>query len=196
KEKFAFKHREGVPNLYDPEDEEFQAQLENQDFEERFKPEKQKDRVYILPDREDPSDSPSGNKPTEPTNEELACPRGHRNYAGFLTMAPNTTQKAQLLYDLLRPTREHFRYCIGFSPTKTEGDECYLCQHRDIQDEINDLHGYTQLENVPKLIRILYLDHKMLYWDSVWDDTSFGPRVRLGKGVLGRKQTDGQMTWC
>lgn len=119
RERFERKFPDGGPGFYDTEDEEFQAKRE-EEGDGVFKPDRKSEKVNVLPDL---SGTSSGIA-TKDSKEEKLCPRGHRNYAGFLTTAPNTVQQAQLLYDLLRPTREHFKSVIGTYPPKTAGDEC------------------------------------------------------------------------
>lgn len=225
KKRFDKKYPNGAPNDYDTEDEEYRAQVANmpqveQDvLAERSEPvhesenevktkmevtpvkrrgrKKQKvehstsaSKLFIFPD-DQPSPASSS-----PKKKDAVCPRGHREYAGFLTIAPNTVDDAQLLYDLLAPTREHFKTCTDFEPPKTEGDECYKCQHRDIQDALNEWHAeQPSLGNKPvvKLVGILWIDDDMLWWNTVWDRNWFGPNPKCE--LLGQMQTDGVCEW-
>ncbi|KAL9002745.1 MAG: hypothetical protein Q9188_004345 [Gyalolechia gomerana] len=225
KKRFEKKYPNGAPNFYDAEDEEFQARFGNQDEEEQelttndVKPAHESEeeaprsakrpkaehstpkgtKIFVLPDHKAPSATPPGMKATQ-WNEDAVCPRYHRNYAGFLTTAPKNVEKAQLLYDLLQPTREHFRSCTGSYPPKTEADECYMCQQRDIQDSLNDFHvrahgPHFSHVHVVKLIRVLWLDREVLYWNTNWDEAWFGPRPVFPNSTVGRVQHDGVTTW-
>ncbi|KAL8719522.1 MAG: hypothetical protein Q9225_003489 [Loekoesia sp. 1 TL-2023] len=225
KKRFEKKYPNGAPNDYDSEDEEYRAQKANMPQPEKELPmehsepveesedgsnaedatpvkrrgrKKQKvehptpatKKLFIFPD-----DQPS--PASSPPPEHEVCRRGHREYAGFFTVAPNTVYDAQLLYDLLAPTREHFKTCTDFEPPKTEGDECYKCQHRDIQNALNEWHAeQPSLVNKPvvKLVGILWIDDDTLWWNTKWDNKWFGPRLEC-EFLLGRTQTDGILEW-
>lgn len=148
-------------------------------------------KLYILPDPHTPLD------PTVGKVKYAECYQGHRNYAGFVTTAPNSVVDAQLLYDLLEPTRRHFKLCTEFEPARTEGDECYNCQHRQIQDELLEWHrkqpGLAEEVQVCMLIKILYIDDDNLYWNVPWNMEWFGEAP--GRDLLGRSQNDGIFQW-
>ncbi|KAL8972661.1 MAG: hypothetical protein Q9197_002683 [Variospora fuerteventurae] len=220
KKEFDKKHPYGLPNDYDTEDAEYHAQeaslaatpgwamLEKEsadanEFNVKKEPavastkhNKQKKQkrgssrpshkhLYVLSDEQMPSRA-----------RTAKCPGGHQNYAGFVTTAPNSVEDAQLLYDLLAPTRRHFQSCTLFEACRTEGDECYSCQHRQIQYELNDWHRQQPgLEEVPvcRLIRILYVDEQMLYWNGKWEYKWFGEPP--SRELLARTQTDGELYW-
>ncbi|KAL8941012.1 MAG: hypothetical protein Q9216_002492 [Gyalolechia sp. 2 TL-2023] len=225
KRRFQLHYPNGAPNDYDTEDEEFSAKCGDQqgldeelstddvdvepedesEEEARRSTKRQKlacstpksTKIFVLPDHESPSPSPIGMTASR-WEKTAACPRDHSNYAGFLTTAPNNVKGAQLLYDLLQPTREHFRSCTGFYPPKTQADECYSCQHRDIQDALNQYHATEPVREfymVVKLIRILWLDREVLYWNTNWNEGWFGPRLVFSNDELGREQHDGVSTW-
>lgn len=218
-------HPHGVPNDYDTEDEEYQAQEaslpatptlptteENKSADTKFvnvkgNPalasakgsgrKKQKTdpslpafkNFYVLSDATAPN-------PVLGKGKKAQCPGGHRNYAGFVTTAPNSVEDAQLLHDLLAPTRRHFRSCTRREASRTEGDECYNCQHRQIQDELNDWHcDQPGLDYVPVciLVRILYVNDRMVYWNVKWNSKWFGQRPY--NTLLARAQTDGHRYW-
>ena len=221
KKKFDRMYPDGASKDYDTEDEEYHAQQANlpstmqelhkedaNPIEEptdeikaepditpvkRRKTKKQKteNSIHILPD--EPSQASS------PVNEETyaTCRRLHRNYAGFFTTAPNSVTDAQLLYDLLLPTREHFKTCTSFYPPETNGDDCYKCQHRDIQNALVKWHAeQTNLHDAPvvRLIGISYIDEDLVWWNNKWHTDWFGSPLE-GTKVLGRKQTDGTWKW-
>ncbi|KAL9601202.1 MAG: hypothetical protein Q9219_002702 [cf. Caloplaca sp. 3 TL-2023] len=152
------------------------------------------ERVHLLSDNE--------NYPVLPRSRlmqqgDAVCRRRHRNYAGFLTTAPNTVADAQLLYDLLGPTRIHFESCTETKAPMTEADECYTCQWRDIQNALNVWHTEgLELNDIQviKLIGIAYIDDEILYWNTNWVNEWFGPRPR-NSDALDRKQCDGINTW-
>ncbi|KAL8958286.1 MAG: hypothetical protein Q9193_004629 [Seirophora villosa] len=218
-------HPHGVPNDYDTEDEEYQAQEssppatptlptteENKSADTKFvnlkgnpalasakasAPKKQKTdsslpafkNFYVLSDANSPN-------PVVDNGKKALCPGGHRNYAGFVTTAPTSVADAQLLHDLLAPTRRHFRSCTRLEAPRTEGDECYNCQHRQIQDELNDWHcDQPGLDYVPvcRLVGILYVNDRMLYWNTKWNSKWFGERPH--NALLARAQTDGHRYW-
>ncbi|KAI4114214.1 MAG: hypothetical protein LQ338_008031 [Usnochroma carphineum] len=148
--------------------------------------------LYVLPEKDA---SPALGLECE-KREVAQCPQRHRNYAGFLTTAPNSVTDAQLLYDLLAPTRHHFQRCTEFDAPRTEGDECYKCQHRAIENALNEWHateGPGEEAPVCKLIGIRYVDDDMLYWNEVWNTTWYGEAP--GPELLGRRQTDGVYYW-
>ncbi|KAL9024065.1 MAG: hypothetical protein Q9196_006787, partial [Gyalolechia fulgens] len=209
KRRFDKKYPDGGPKDYDTEDEVFRVTFGNQqepeqglppveDSEEEAPrraaetqvgpPTLSSKRLFVLPDHE-----------ATLWNEDVVCPRYHRNYAGFLTTGPNNLTRAQLIYDLLQPTREHFRSCTGSYPPKTAGDECYTCQHGDIQDALNEFHvrahgPHLSYVQVVKLIGILWLDREVLYWNNNWDEAWFGPRLVFSKDTLAQEQHDGVTT--
>ncbi|KAI4085833.1 MAG: hypothetical protein LQ344_008093 [Seirophora lacunosa] len=217
-------HPHGVPNDYDTEDEEYQA-LEaslpatpplpttekNKSADTKFvnlkgNPapasakasgrKKQKTdpmpafkNFYVLSDATSPN-------PVLDKGKKAQCPGGHRNYAGFVTTAPNSVEDAQLLHDLLAPTRRHFQKCTRLEAPRTEGDACYNCQHRQIQDDLVDWHcDQPGLDYVPvcQLVRILYVNDRMLYWNVKWNSKWFGERPH--NALLARLQTDGHRYW-
>ncbi|KAL9014482.1 MAG: hypothetical protein Q9173_000862 [Seirophora scorigena] len=226
KKAFDKSHPHGVPNDYDTEDEEYQAQEtslpatpilptteENKSADTNYvnlegnpavasakasgrkKQKTQPSRpafknLYVL------SDEPTSPKQVLDKGKKAKCPCGHRNYGGFVTTAPNSVEDAQLLHDLLAPTRRHFRSCTRFDAPRTEGDECYNCQHRQIQDDLIDWHCQQPgLEDVPvcRLIRILYVDEQTLYWNVKWNSKWFGERPN--PEMLAQAQTDGERYW-
>ncbi|KAL8654318.1 MAG: hypothetical protein Q9226_003480 [Calogaya cf. arnoldii] len=105
------------------------------------------------------------------------CPRKHKDYAGFLSRAPNTTREAQLLYDLLRPTRVHYEKNTGLAAPETYADECYKCQLADLQNAMIEWHeSHRQFKKLApaKLIGLQYVESGELYWNTNWVDTWFG----------------------
>lgn len=127
-------------------------------------------RLWVLPDEGDPVDA-------DAEKVRAKCHGGHRNYAKFLTAAPSSVQEAQMVYEMLEPTRRHFRVCTGFDTGRTEGDDCYLCQYWQIQRELNEWHRddpFKEEFEVPMLVRVLYVDDSTLYWNVPWNRCDFG----------------------
>ncbi|KAL8847306.1 MAG: hypothetical protein Q9221_007651 [Calogaya cf. arnoldii] len=127
--------------------------------------------VLVLPGESSPGSDHQENK-TRPM-----CPRKHNEYAGFLSRAPNTVREAQLLYDLLRPTRVHYEKNTGMVAPETYADECYKCQLADLQNAMIDWHeAHRQFNKLApaKLIGLQYVENGELYWNTNWVDTWFG----------------------
>ncbi|KAL8728054.1 MAG: hypothetical protein Q9166_005654 [cf. Caloplaca sp. 2 TL-2023] len=126
--------------------------------------------ALMLPDHVDPGAGQA---------QRPICPRRHKDYAGFLTRAPTNVKEAQLLYDLLRPSRIHFHGCTSEEAPKTEADECYICQLADIQDAILVWHeSRPRWKSLPpaKIVGLQYVDQGELYWNSGWVDEWYGPQ--------------------
>ncbi|KAL8686503.1 MAG: hypothetical protein Q9218_007057, partial [Villophora microphyllina] len=125
------------------------------------------------------------------------CPGKHTEYAGFLTVAPNDVGDAQILFELLAPSRFHFEQLTGKWPDFTEGDECYKCQHTDLQEQATEWHAREvdhPEKDAPMLVGLKYAIGEMLYWNSLWVETWFGPRPYVE--TLLQKQTDGEHVWA
>ncbi|KAL8926709.1 MAG: hypothetical protein Q9208_002783 [Pyrenodesmia sp. 3 TL-2023] len=144
-------------------------------------------RLWVLPNEGDPVDA-------EAEKRRSKCHGGHRNYAKLLTTAPSSVQEAQMVYDLLEPTRRHFKFCTGCDAAPTEGDDCYQCQYRQIQSELNDWHRADRSIDpmqVCMLVRVLYVDDSALYWNVPWNRHIFGRapcREQLGlKQIAGER---------
>ncbi|KAL8671911.1 MAG: hypothetical protein Q9168_003604 [Polycauliona sp. 1 TL-2023] len=119
------------------------------------------------------------------------CPRRHQEYAGFLSRAPGNTSEAQLLYDLLLPTRVHFEQNTKTAAPETYGDECYKCQFSDLQNAMIDWHedlvgSDERYENMvsARLIGIQYVENGELYWNTDWTEEWFGPQPMVGPDEL------------
>ncbi|KAL8831951.1 MAG: hypothetical protein Q9170_005077 [Blastenia crenularia] len=125
------------------------------------------------------------------------CPGGHWNYAGFFTTAPNNVPDAQLVFDLLEPTREHFKSCTGgLEPPRTEAGECYNCQHRDIQNALNEWHAQHIIlgdEPAEQLVKISYHEATYVYCFNNWDANRLGPG--FVRDDLALEQHDGVWVW-
>ncbi|KAI4280224.1 MAG: hypothetical protein L6R38_004611 [Xanthoria sp. 2 TBL-2021] len=122
-----------------------------------------------------PGDSSPDSKSEKDTRP--MCPRRHKEYAGFLSRAPSNTREAQLLYDLLRPTRVHYEKNTELVAPETYGDECYKCQLSDLQNAMIDWHeSYERFKNMEpaKLIGLQYVENGELYWNTNWRDAWFG----------------------
>ncbi|KAL8713723.1 MAG: hypothetical protein Q9220_002249 [cf. Caloplaca sp. 1 TL-2023] len=124
----------------------------------------------------------------------VMCPRHHLSN-GFLTKAPSSVKEAQLLYELLEPSRFHYDQCTYRTAPETFGDECYRCQHADLQDAMNEFQRmHRKIRNqVPiKLFGLQYVDDKLFHWSGGWVENWFGPRLRM---MGGRKHNDGERVW-
>ncbi|KAL8856667.1 MAG: hypothetical protein Q9178_006734 [Gyalolechia marmorata] len=124
--------------------------------------------ILVLPD-----DSRADAK----TEERKMCPRRHKEYAGFLTRAPSNIKEAQLLYDLLRPSRIHYEMNTRQVAPETFGDECYKCQSSDLQNSVIDwheLHPVFEAMEPAKLIGLQYVVNGELYWNTDWNEAWFG----------------------
>ncbi|KAL8811533.1 MAG: hypothetical protein Q9200_001725 [Gallowayella weberi] len=110
------------------------------------------------------------------------CPRLHKDHGGFLTRAPSNVKQAQLLYDLLAPSRVNFTQNTGEVAPQTFGDECYKCQWADIQDSLNEWHeahdAYEAMAPA-KIIGLQYVENGKLYWNADWKESWFGPQPKL-----------------
>ncbi|KAL8951284.1 MAG: hypothetical protein Q9222_002739 [Ikaeria aurantiellina] len=133
--------------------------------------------------------------PAPEVNESRrVCPRRHLSN-GFLTKAPSSVEEAQLLYDLLSPSRIHYHGCTSTTPPETFGDECYKCQHADLQDAMNDWQQqHPQIrDSMPiKLFGLQYVDSKLFHWGGAWVMEWFGPRLPI---MGGRQHNDGERVW-
>ena len=122
-----------------------------------------------------PGESSPG--PNSEQESRPMCPRRHKDYAGFLSRAPGNSREAQLLYDLLRPTRVHYEKNTELVAPETCGDECYHCQFRDLQNAMIDWHeSYEKFDTMApaKLVGLQYVENGELYWNTNWRDEWFG----------------------
>ncbi|KAI4276060.1 MAG: hypothetical protein LQ337_002762 [Flavoplaca oasis] len=197
KKNFDRLHPKGLDD-YDTEDEEYArkpvlpltdhthtgAEPTGENAHAQFVKPGRRKRVGSLP-RKDirvlPGDS-SPNSPSDVTARPI-CPRRHKEYAGFLSRAPNNAREAQLLYDLLQPTRIHFEMNTKQVAPETYGDECYKCQFSDLQNAMIDWHeaqvdSYERFKEMlpAKLIGLQYVENGELYWNTNWRNVWFGPQ--------------------
>lgn len=126
--------------------------------------------------------------PNDPVSTEQAhdlrpiCPRRHKDHGGFLTRAPNKMKEAQLLYDLLGPSRIHYERNTSEAAPETFVDECYKCQWADIQDSLNEWHEAHEVYRTlapAKIIGLQYVEHGELYWNADWNEAWFGPQPKV-----------------
>ncbi|KAL8675924.1 MAG: hypothetical protein Q9186_007502 [Xanthomendoza sp. 1 TL-2023] len=136
--------------------------------------------IRILP--HDPATDGQGVQDTRPI-----CPRRHKDHGGFLTRAPSNFKEAQLLYDLLGPSRIHYTKNTGDVAPQTFGDECYKCQWADIQDSLNEWHeacdAYKAMAPA-KIVGLQYVEKGNLYWNADWKKAWFGPQPKLNPDNL------------
>ncbi|KAL8771540.1 MAG: hypothetical protein Q9209_002982 [Squamulea sp. 1 TL-2023] len=120
----------------------------------------------------------AGEMPTDSERQQRTiCPRHHQDYAGFLTRAPSNVREAQLLYDLLGPSRYHYQMNTSKVAPETFADECYKCQFSDLQNAVIDwheMHPILKPMDPAKLIGLQYVVDGQLYWNTDWNETWFG----------------------
>lgn len=148
--------------------------------------------AYILPNT--PPASPVFQREVS-SSLKFQCPRQHAQITPFVTTAPNSVEDAQLVYDLLKPTRFHFEKMTGTKPPVTEADECYNCQFTDIDDALKEWHDeHKPLRGMRrgKLVGLDGIDEDYFYWNKKWVEAWYGPKVYLEDT---RMQTDRIEEW-
>ncbi|KAL8805662.1 MAG: hypothetical protein Q9182_001806 [Xanthomendoza sp. 2 TL-2023] len=115
------------------------------------------------------------------------CPRLHKDHGGFLTRAPKNIKEAQLVYNLLGPSRVHYAANTGDLAPVTFGDECYRCQWVDLQNALIEWHESHDVDEAlapAKIVGLQYVENGKLYWNAEWNDEWFGPQPKLNPDDL------------